>query len=254
MRAKKISAFLLAFVTAATCIPAIQAKAVGSYQTLPMDTIVQGPLVEEEITDQTETYYKFTMKDSGRVNVTITRPGDVGFTYRDVLYEADGEVPGESLDIALPEGGTNVYAWDLLKGDYFLVITDGYNYTVTLTPEYSDSTFEESIDEQNYNELTAKKVAFKKTIKAAFSMNESDGDFYKVKVGSKGILSVTVNTKVKDAQLVVYKMGQTPQSFDLMSGKSANKIKLDSKGTYYVALRTEEGTGNYNFKLNFKKK
>ena len=117
------------------------------------------------------------------------------------------------------------------------------------------STFEESLDDENYNENTAKKVAFNKTIKGALSMNEADGDFYKVKVGSKGTIKATVNSKAEDGQMVVYKLGQTPQTFQLMKGKNVNKVKLDSKGTYYIVIRKGySGTGAYDFKLKFSKK
>ena len=246
---KKITAFLLAFVTAAAVMPAIPAKAEVSYSTIEMNTTITGPA------ERTESYYRFTMEESGRINVTLNISKDYSFWMMPVkLYEADGEIAGDCIAENDADVGTYVCAWDVMKGDYFLYVSGPRNYSLTLTPEYSGSTYDESADEQNYNENTAKKVDFNKTVKAALSMNETDGDFYKIKVGSKGILKVTANTKAKDAQLVVYKMGKTPQTFNLMSGKSINKVKLDSKGTYYVIVRKGKDTGNYNFKLNFKKK
>ena len=172
----------------------------------------------------------------------------------------DGEITGDELDSRYgtwdhqSPRGTEVWAYDLLKGEYFLRFYTGYNFSLTLTPEYADSTYEESVYEENYNENTAKKIECNKTIKGALSMNEIDGDFYKLNVGSKGTLKVTVNTKVNDVQMAIYKAGKTPQTIQLVSGKSVNTLKLDSKGTYYVVVRKDGGTGNYNFKMKFKKK
>ena len=246
MRGKKIAAFLLAFATAAAVIPAVPAKA-ADYSTVEMETTIQGP------TEETDSYYKFTMEESGRINITVNYPNDRdSYIYEVKLYEADGEITGDYLAGKFLQRGTNVMAWDLLKGEYYFTVNAGKNYSFTLTPEYSNSTFEESMDEENYNENTAKKVDFKKDVKGALSMNEIDGDFYKVKVGSKGTITATVSTKVSDAQMVVYKMGQTPQTFSIVGGKSVNKVKLDSKGTYYVIIRKGQDTGNYSLNLKFK--
>ena len=256
---KKIMAMALSLAISTSIfatIPGTEAKAFVQrekvYSDIEIGTTVQGE-------GDKDNYFRFTMKNSGRLNINLNidalwaedgtgiflgeRDGDIWTNQ--IWYNA---APLSSLTV-----GSNYLYVDLLKGDYYLrIVENGFSFT--LTTDDAKETFSESYDSQNYNEGTAKKVSLKKKVKGSIAINENYGDFYKVKLPSKGNLKITANNKSEKLIVDVYRLGSQPVKLDLIKGKNVNTVEIDKKGTYYVVFRGDRTTGNYDFNLKFTKK
>ncbi|MGN1478335.1 MAG: InlB B-repeat-containing protein [Acutalibacteraceae bacterium] len=211
--------------------------------------------------------YKFTLADSGRVNINFTAPIECLSFY---IYDVNGDTVWDDTWYcwnSTAEKLTMIQNFDLTVGTYYFAVvrcdnhnkrTGDYNFTTTYTK--ANESFEESNGGSNNTINTANSILLNTQYIGQIARND-EKDFYKFSVSSAGKQKIELEAAIESLSFYVYDLnGETVWSYTWYYWNStAQKLKFDEEvdfsksGTYYFAVvRCDNGesrTGPYTFSV-----
>ena len=204
----------------------------------------------------TEDFYRFTISSSGKIKLTSTSLiPDV--YYR--IYDSTGERLWSGLYSANSSGQSSVNEeFDLTKGTYYLGVekyygTGSYSFKITFTS--AGESFTETGNGNNNTIAEANSISIGTAYKGQIAKNDKY-DFYKFIINSSGKITLTSIEMIPDVYYCIYdSMGERLwsgwYSANNSGQSSINEILDLTKGTYYLGVEKNYGTGNYSFKIMF---
>jgi len=209
-------------------------------------------------------YYKFTIAESGRVDLTMNHEGD---RLIPTLYDR------RTTEIDYPESkaktniGHNItYSWDLKAGTYYVMISSLeyekyslYDFTLTFTSANESAEIKETFDVGNDDITGVDAVSLDKTYNAQIAFTE-DYDYYRFNLTTSAKLNINLTSTLKTAYVYVLSLSYDPyyNSYSigdtLWSKRSGNFTAscddVFGAGIYCLKICKEsDATGTYSFKL-----
>ena len=235
--------FKLSFVTAGESKSESEGNVLNSIEAAPSITLgteYRGQLAINDTLD----YYKFSLAESGRVNVKVTTT--MGSTYYYIYDANNSRIWGSSYS-----NGTDQNV-DLTAGTYYLYVgkssaTGNYSFKLSFT------TANESKGESVGNTLNAIESAPSITLgteyKGQLAVNDTL-DYYKFSLAESGRLNVNVTTTMGSTYYYIYDVSNSRVWGNSYSNGTDQDVDLVA-GTYYFYVGKSSATGNYSFKLSF---
>ena len=204
--------------------------------------------------------YKFTLPSSGRINLTLT-----AYIYKMhyYIYNSDGETVWSNRYVYWNDNTkqSNITKeLDLIEGTYYFTAeradgTGNYNFKITFTT--ASETFGETKNKTNNSIADANSISLGTSYKGQIAENDNT-DIYKFTLPSSGRINLILTAYIYKMHYYIYDSdGETVWSNRYVYWNDNTKQSnidenLDlTKGTYYFAAERADGTGNYNFKINF---
>lgn len=208
-------------------------------------------------------YYKFTLSQSGRINLKLSANISYAYFY---IYAAN--------DLNNPAWKTNGVDWnyttelivlnrniDLTAGTYYFCVQQGLSatgdYSFSLNYTSAGESFKETQSDLNNNPANADSINLNTKYYGQIASNDVK-DFYKFKVNTSGNVTLTVSAEISYSYYYIYDSSATEvwRSGGMSWNSSTELLSMTktislSAGTYYFAV--EQGlssTGNYNFKIS----
>lgn len=205
-------------------------------------------------------YYKFTIKSSGRVTLTVNATGMEYVHF--YVYDSDGtELWAETSRWNSNIKMTNVNkSLDLTKGTYYFAVIRYNNNTGSYSFKADFISANESFDEtgSGTNNLMSNASAVELNTKYNGQIaSNDDRDFYRFVLPASGRLSITATAKMRWISYYIYdsagkEIFSRHREWNSSTEMSNVNETLDlTKGTYYFVACKYDYTGNYSFRLNF---
>ena len=261
-KTQKILSVLLVLITifGISAATTLSASAAGSSMS-NATSISFGQSYSDSITDSsTQDFYKFTMSSSGKINIKLT-----AYIYCANYYIYDSN--GKDVWHLTYEYWNNVSKQydmdetvDLTSGTYYFAVkqydgTGNYNFRLNFTS--ANESFKETTGGTNNTITAASSISTNSNYYGQIANND-DCDFYKFTLSTSGSIRIKLTAYIycssyyiydsngKDVWHLTYKYwNDVSKQYDM-----DETVDLTS-GTYYFAVKQYDGTGNYNFRLNF---
>lgn len=210
--------------------------------------------------------YKFTLPSSGSININ-------SFAYIEAttyaLYNSNGAcIWYDNCQYRDNNSGVCARDWtfDLNKGTYYFSIKPYSNheryygsYNFKITFKSYNETFSEPQGGNNQTIDDADEVFFDETINGQLASTD-DRDIFKFTLANAGKVTMKLKAYIYKTDFYLYNAeGNMIWSCEDQYRDEASKACVRSwdfdlnKGTYYFAVVRDDGTGNYNFKMTYKK-
>lgn len=243
----KIMKRLSVFLVIVLCLTAFPYRATAATDGIVAGDIKWGENHSGTIAG-TPVIYNFSLKQSGKVAVTFTFSDSNVNNYRFVIRDK----AGNNLVYEHVGNGTYTVSADLLAGDYEIAMWQyGYwnvdlNYSFVPFFQASGETVNEFNTNKNNEVTCASSYALKQNRKGQFAIND-DTDIYKVVLKKNGILRFTVNSQVRNMNIVVQSSldDVSYSEYGVQMGKHVYSY-FCPKGTYYITLSSNKA-GTYSF-------
>ena len=199
-----------------------------------------GELTESSKTD----YYKFTIDESGMINVKVTTT--MGRTYYRIYNSDNVEVWGERISNG---ADVNVY---LTSGTYYFYVQvyDNYGaYNFKLSYTSASESKKESVNNTLNSIATAPEIEVNTDYKGQLAHNDS-ADYYKFTLTESGRINMKVVTTMARTYYRIYNSSNVEVWGDRLSNGADVNIDLTA-GTYYFYMQVYDSYGNYDFNLLF---
>ena len=256
---KKILSVILVAIIAFSCFT-VAASAAGD-SISAATSISLGTRYSSSITSSsTKDYFKFTLSNSGRVNLSLSASIKYAFFY---IYDASGNQVWNTGGIewnSTTELITLDRDIDLTSGTYYFCVKQGNNHTGNYNFKLSFSSASESFKEtqggNNNLTSTADSISLGTKYYGQIAANDTK-DFYKFSVSSSSTVSISVSASIPYSYYYIYDSSANQvwgsggkewnSSTELLS---LSKSLTLSAGTYYFCVKQGNShTGNYNFKI-----
>jgi len=194
--------------------------------------------------DSTKDYYKFTISESGRVNVKVTTT--MGYTYYHIYDSSNTKVWGSSYS-----NGTDKNV-DLVAGTYYFYVgKDDYNgsYSFKLTFTSANESKSESVGSTLNSLDAAPTISLDTEYKGQLAYNDSK-DYYKFTLAESGKVNLEVTTTMGYTYYHIY----NSSNVKVWGSSYSNGVNKDVHllaGTYYFYVGEDDYIGNYSFKLSY---
>ena len=204
--------------------------------------------------------YKFTLSNSGRINIVLKANIHVTNFY---IYDSDGATISEykyrywndnTQQMTLDEN------LDLTKGTYYFAVvrSDGTgNYNFKISYNSAKESFSETKISNDNSIATANYVSLSNTYYGQIAAND-DKDLYRFTLNSSGKIRIVLKANIYVTNYYLYNSDGTVVSeykYRYWDGNTQQMILNETldlvKGTYYLAVVRSDGTGNYNFKISY---
>ncbi len=202
-----------------------------------------------------------TAGDYYEYNLVLPKPGKVTLLLN---QSGDGNVRMRIFDSAntrllnyVVNNGTQSYSFDLVEGTYSLVF-EGYvsyqEFEFSCVPSFVPSN--ENIAEGYFNKNNdlgmATSYQVGSTMNGHFAVND-DKDIYKFNVSKAGYINVKVMPRMQSLSFDLNaESGDTSYSNNVATiGTNSYKFFVP-KGTYYLTMEKDDGTGDYSFSMSLK--
>lgn len=203
------------------------------------------------VTGDTIDVYKFSLPQSGNVNLIFDGTKISGYSWLD-SYIALYDDSGEQLQKATIEESSRLINTTLLAGEYEIKVwSDGdseHKYNFVASFEGSGESKTESYWDKNDTIITATPYSVGKRVIGNIAQNDSC-DVYSFKVSKDGFLTLNLLNKIN---AIGYKLESqngdvSLQENDIKVGTTKEKFFV-TKGTYYLTfLKSRSNYGNYTF-------
>ena len=246
-RMNKIMKRLSVFLVVVLCLTAFPYRATAATDGIVAGDIKWGENHSGTIAG-TPVIYNFSLKQSGKVAVTFTFSDSNVNNYRFVIRDK----AGNNLVYEHVGNGTYTVSADLLAGDYEIAMWQYVYWNVDLNYSFvpffqaSGETVNEVNTNKNNEVTCASSYTLKQNRKGQFAIND-DTDIYKVVLKKNGILRFTVNSQVRNMDIVVQNAMDdvSYREYGVQMGKHVYSY-FCPKGTYYITLSSNQA-GTYSF-------
>ena len=243
----KIMKRLSVFLVIVLCLTAFPYRATAATDGIVAGDIKWGENHSGTIAG-TPVIYNFSLKQSGKVAVTFTFSDSNVNNYRFVIRDK----AGNNLVYEHVGNGTYTVSADLLAGDYEIAMWQYVYWNVDLNYSFvpffqaSGETVNEFNTNKNNEVTCASSYAQKQNRNGQFAIND-DTDIYKVVLKKNGILRFTVNSQVRNMNIVVQSSldDVSYSEYGVQMGKHVYSY-FCPKGTYYITLSSNKA-GTYSF-------
>ena len=250
-----ILASLIIFSSFATAASAA-GDSISAATSISLNKTYSGSITSSSTID----YYKFTLSNSGRINLKMSAGIQYAYFY---IYDASGNQVWNTGGISwnstteLIVLNKNI---DLTSGTYYFCVKQGLsytgNYSFSLNYTSANETFKETQGGSNNKTSTADSISLGTKYYGQIASNDKK-DFYKFKVSSSGSVTLTVSASIQYSFYYIYdssanevwRSGGMTWNYSTELLSMTKTITL-SAGTYYFAVaQGNSDTGNYNFKI-----
>lgn len=256
---KKVLSIILASIIILSTF-AIVANAAGDTISTATSINVNKSYSGSITSSSTIDYYKFTISESGRINLKMSANIQYAYFY---IYDASSkQVWSNSM---FWNGTTELLVLnekiDLTSGTYYFCIKGGSgltgSYSFSLNYTSAKESFSETQGGNNNKTSTADSINLGSTYYGQIAAND-EKDFYKFTLSSSDSITLTVSASIEFAHYYIYDSSANTVwgigkswngSTELLSLKHTLTL---SAGTYYFAVLKSSGitnSGNYNFKI-----
>lgn len=237
----------------------IQASAAGNSFSAATNYYL-GNKVSGNITNSnTVDYYKFTLNNSGKINL-------YAHAYMENVYYEIYDSSYNKIKRWTPywnsttKVSTTNETIDLVSGVYYFVVSKCLdrigNYDAQLFFVSANETFYESQKNENNSFSKATLISLNTKYNGQIAMND-DADYYKFIVNDYGKINITANAYTENIYYDIYdskynrvKRWETYWNTTTKIASLNDTINLASGTYYFVAVKTLDRTGNYNFTLS----
>lgn len=197
--------------------------------------------------------YKFSLTQSGQVSVVISSKciKDGSWEPYIKIFESNGT---QVAQYKLDNNSTRTCTWDILAGDYYLLICANNNFKNTWKLSFvadfenSGETYPENWIEKNDEVTMATPYTAGKSVNGFLAMNEYN-DVYKMILSKPGYLSFKLVSKMPKVNFEIFDAKGKFQNeyYDIESGTHIYKEFVPA-GTYYINIKENYYyTGCYSF-------
>ncbi len=248
MRKLKKAVVLTVLAFAMTMMVSVSAKA-GRINT--PTNVVWGQSFSGYVTAGDYYEYNLVLSKPGKVTLLLNQSGDDNVRMR-IYDSADTKLLGYSL-----YNGTESYSFDLVAGTYSLVF-EGYvgyqEFEFSCVPSFvpSNENIAEGYFNKNNDLGTATVYQVGKTMNGHFAEND-DKDIYKFKVSKAGYINLKVMPRMQSLSFALSAASGDVSYTNNVAAVGTNTYKFFvPKGTYYLTMEKDNGTGDYSFSMSLK--
>ena len=236
---------ILSLIMTIFTIPTFAAADTSNDSFLNSKDISCGSSYSGELSDSsTVDYYKFTINESGMVNVKVTTT--MARTYYRIYDSNNVQVWGERLSNG---ADVNVH---LVTGTYYFYVgrydSNGtYNFRLNFTSATESK--KESVNDLQNSLATAPEIDLDTSYKGQLASNDNS-DYYKFVLSESGRINMKVTTTMARTYYRIYDSNNVQVWGDRLSNGADVNIDLTS-GVYYFYVQVYDNTGTYDFNLSF---
>ena len=256
---KRLLAAILVVLMLTAFIPTIASAAgnsIADATSISFGNYYTGSLTETNTND----VYKFTISSSGRIKIDLTAYIEkTNYFIYDVKGNKIWEAWGQYWNDVSKEYNMDETV-DLTSGTYYFAIEKNYstgNYKFKLSFVSANESFKEPNGGDNNSIATADTISTGTQYLGQIAEND-DCDIYKFSLSSSGRININLTAYIYRSSYYIYDVKGNEVWYrdwqywsDVSKEFNLNENVDLTSGSYYFAIKTNSGTGNYKFKLSY---
>lgn len=256
---KRLLAAILVVLMLTAFIPTIASAAgnsIADATSISFGNNYTGSITETNTND----VYKFTISSSGRIKIDLTAYIErTNYFIYDIKGNKIWEVWGRYWNDVSKEYNMDETV-DLTSGTYYFAIEKNYstgNYKFKLSFVSANESFKEPNGGDNNSIATADTISTGTQYLGQIAEND-DCDIYKFSLSSSGKININLTAYIYRSSYYIYDVKGNEVWYrdwqywnDVSKEFNLNENVDLTSGSYYFAIKTNDGTGNYKFKLSY---